>query len=519
MTTQTTPASGGARIAVQRFGTFLSGMIMPNIAAFIAWGFITALFIKDGFLPVPELGGFPSADGTEHTGLVGPMITYLLPLLIANTAGRMVYDTRGGVVATIATVGVIVGSDIPMFLGAMIMGPLAAWLMKQVDKIWDGKIKAGFEMLVNNFSAGILGMLLAIVGFFAFGPAFAAVSKWLETAVDWLYGMGLLPLLSIIVEPAKVLFLNNAINHGVFTPIGTQQALETGKSILFLVEANPGPGLGILLAFSIFGVGMARASAPGAAIIHFFGGIHEIYFPYVLMKPMMIIAAIAGGATGVATNALFGSGLRAPAAPGSIIAVLAQTASDSYVGVILSVVLSTLVSFLIAAVILRASRKRDLAAEGAGDLSEAIAQTQANKGKESSVLGGLAGSGAATAAASTPAAVAVAEADAAGADAPSAPISKIIFACDAGMGSSAMGATVLRNKLKSAGITGVEVTNRAIASLNPGDAQLVVTHRDLTERARTRIPEALHVSVENFMASPRYDDVINLVGRSSADQA
>jgi len=482
---------GGARVAVQRFGTFLSSMILPNIAAFIAWGIVTMFFIPAGFTPNEALAG-----------LVGPMIIYLLPLLIANQGGRLVYDTRGGVVASIATIGVIVGTDIPMFLGAMIMGPLAAWLMKQVDRIWEGKIKAGFEMLVNNFSAGILGFVLAIAGFFAFGPVVQALSNGLEAAVDWLVKLSLLPLLSILVEPGKVLFLNNAINHGVFTPIGTQQASETGKSILFLVEANPGPGLGILLAFTFFGIGMARATAPAAIIIQFFGGIHEIYFPYVLMKPILILAAIAGGMTGVATNVLFSSGLRAPAAPGSIIAVLAQTASDSYVGVILSVILSATVSFVIAAIILRASRKRDLAKENAGDLSAAIAQTEANKGKESGVLQNLQAEGVAAGGGL------LAEGEEAAFE--RKPIHTIIFACDAGMGSSAMGATVLRNKIKKAGIDSVTVTNKAIANLTD-DVDLVITHQDLTDRARLQSPSALHVSVENFMSSPKYDEILNLL--------
>jgi PTS system mannitol-specific IIC component len=498
-----TKRQGGARVAVQRFGTFLSGMIMPNIAAFIAWGFITALFIEDSpLMPIPEIGGFPSPDGTENIGLVGPMITYLLPLLIANMGGRMVYDTRGGVVGTIATMGVIVGAGIPMFIGAMIMGPLAAWLMKQVDKIWEGKIKAGFEMLVNNFSAGILGLLLALVGFYAFAPAVEFLSNGLETAVNWLVLAGLLPIVSILVEPGKILFLNNAINHGVFTPLGVQQADETGKSILFLIEANPGPGLGILLAFAIFGVGMARASAPGAIIIQFFGGIHEIYFPYVLMKPMLVFAAIGGGMAGVATNVLFDSGLRAPAAPGSIIAVLLQTAQDSFVGVILSVVIAAAVSFTISAIILRASRKRDLAKENAGDLSAAIAATEAAKGKKSGVLGGLQAEGVADGAGL------VAEGEQAAFE--HKPIHSIVFACDAGMGSSAMGATVLRNKIKKAGIDSVTVTNAAIANLKD-DIDLVVTHQDLTDRAKQQSPNALHISVENFMNSPKYDEIVHLL--------
>ncbi|MFC6356415.1 PTS mannitol transporter subunit IICB [Luethyella okanaganae] len=493
MTTTSVDAKrpGGARVAVQKFGAFLSGMIMPNIAAFIAWGFITMFFIPAGFTPNESLAA-----------LVGPMITYLLPLLIANMGGRMVYDTRGGVVATIATTGVIVGTEIPMFLGAMIMGPLAAWLMKHIDRIWEGKIKAGFEMLVNNFSAGILGFLLAIAGFFAFAPAVTALSNALETAVDWLVSLSLLPLVSILVEPGKVLFLNNAINHGVFTPLGTQQATETGQSVLFLIEANPGPGLGILLAFSFFGLGMARASAPGAILIQFVGGIHEIYFPYVLMKPFLIVAAIAGGMTGVATNVLFNSGLRAPAAPGSIIAVIAQTASGSYVGVILSVVFSATVSFLIAAVILRASRKRDLATGATGDLSSAIKQTEANKGKSSSVLGDLAAAPAAAGAAPTE------EGEVATLE--HRIIHTIVFACDAGMGSSAMGATVLRNRIKKAGIDSVTVTNKAIANLT-NDIDLVITHQDLTDRARGQAPDAVHVSVDNFMSSPKYDEIVGLL--------
>ncbi|WP_127794226.1 PTS mannitol transporter subunit IICB [Agromyces sp. LHK192] len=500
-TSDTAKRPGGARVAVQRFGTFLSGMIMPNIAAFIAWGFITALFIEAGPFPVPALGGFPDAAGNEYPGLVGPMITYLLPLLIANQGGRMVYDTRGGVVGTIATMGVIVGAGIPMFIGAMIMGPLAAWLMKQADKLWEGKVKAGFEMLVNNFSAGILGLLLALAGFYAFAPAVEGLSNGLEAAVNWLVLAGLLPLVSILVEPGKILFLNNAINHGVFTPLGIQQSEETGKSILFLIEANPGPGLGILLAFAIFGIGAARASAPGAIIIQFFGGIHEIYFPYVLMKPILVLAAIAGGMAGVATNVLFQSGLRAPAAPGSIIAVLLQTASDSYVGVILSVVIAATVSFVISAIILRASRKRDLAA-GAGDLSAAIAKTEANKGKESGVLHNLQADGAAAGAAL------VDEGEQAAFE--HKPIHSIVFACDAGMGSSAMGATVLRNKIKKAGIDSVTVTNAAIANLTD-DIDLVVTHRDLTDRAKQQSPTALHISVENFMNSPKYDEIVHLL--------
>ncbi|MGP0223747.1 PTS mannitol transporter subunit IICBA [Paenarthrobacter sp. NCHU4564] len=488
------------RVGVQKFGTFLSGMIMPNIGAFIAWGLITALFIEKGWIPVPALGGFgTNAEGVPNVGLVGPMITYLLPLLIGYTGGKMVYDVRGGVVGAIGTMGVIVGAGIPMFIGAMIMGPLGGWTMKQLDRIWDGKIRPGFEMLVNNFSAGIWGAILALLGFYGISPAVTVFSQGAGNVVQFLVNNGLLPLTSIFIEPAKVLFLNNAINHGVLTPLGIQQSLEQGKSILFLLEANPGPGLGILLAYMFFGRGAAKASAPGAAIIHFLGGIHEIYFPYVLMKPILILAAIGGGMTGIATLAITNSGLVAPAAPGSIIAVIAQTSRDSYIGVILSVVLATAVSFLIASLILRTSKNK-----GEDDLSEATSRMEAMKGKKSSVSSALVGEGAA--------------ATRGEGTVLTRPVRNIVFACDAGMGSSAMGASVLRNKIKAAGFPDVKVTNSAIANLSD-TYDVVVTHEDLTERAQPRTSSAVHYSVDNFMNSPKYDDIVELVRSSNSGDA
>ncbi|MGO4585348.1 PTS mannitol transporter subunit IICBA [Arthrobacter sp. 2RAF6] len=468
------------RVGVQKFGTFLSGMIMPNIGAFIAWGIITALFIPAGFLPNADLAK-----------LVGPMITYLLPLLIGYTGGRAVHGIRGGVVGAVATMGVIVGTDIPMFIGAMLMGPLTAWIMKKLDKVWEGRVKPGFEMLIDNFSAGIVGAALAIFGMLVIGPVVKAFSDGASSVVEFLVHNGLLPLTSIFIEPAKVLFLNNAVNHGILTPLGTEQALQNGKSILFLLEANPGPGVGVLLAYMIFGKGLARASAPGAALIQFVGGIHEIYFPYILMKPILILATIAGGMTGIFTLVVTGAGLRSPAAPGSIIAVFAATAKDSYFGVALSVLLAATVSFLIASVILRTSKTTDVDA-----LGQATSRMEELKGKKSSVSSALLGAGGGTAVLTRP-------------------IQNIVFACDAGMGSSAMGASVLRNKIKAAGFPDVKVTNSAIANLSD-TYDVVVTHQDLTERARPVTSSAVHVSVDNFMNSPRYEEIVELVKSSNA---
>lgn len=476
----------GFRVKIQRFGSHLSGMVMPNIGAFIAWGIITALFIPKGYFPNEELAK-----------LVDPMIKYLLPLLIGYTGGKMVYDVRGGVVGAIATMGVIVGSDIPMFLGAMVMGPLGGYLIKKVDDLFRGKVKAGFEMLVNNFSAGILGAIITILAFKFVGPVVEAISQMLSNGVEFIVDANLLPLASIIIEPAKVLFLNNAINQGILGPIGVDQAKEVGKSILFLLEANPGPGLGVLLAYSIFGKGTSRQTAPGAAIIHFLGGIHEIYFPYILMKPAMLLAVIGGGMSGVFTFTLFNAGLVATPSPGSIIAIMALSPKGEHLGVLAGVIVAAVVSFVIGAIVLKTSKGE------AEDINAATDKMQELKGKKSTVAGAVTG-----AATGADASVEAAEATNKAADFDYHSVKKIIFACDAGMGSSAMGASIMRNKVKKAGIEGVDVTNTSIANL-PSDADLVITHKDLTDRAVAKLPDAHHVSVENFMNSPKYDEIIN----------
>lgn len=468
------------KLKVQNFGRFLSNMVMPNIGAFIAWGFITAIFLYNA--NDPSAGGWFPNEGVS-TAFIGPMITYLLPLLIGYTGGKLVYGDRGGVVGAVTTIGVIVGVSIPMFLGAMISGPLGGWCIKQFDKFIDGKIKSGFEMLVNNFSAGIIGMILALIAYFGIGPAVASLTNVLIVAVQFMVDHGLLPLTSILVEPAKILFLNNAINHGVFTSLGVTQVAETGKSIFFLIEANPGPGLGLLLAYMFFGKGAAKGSASGAAIIHFFGGIHEIYFPYVLMNPRLIIAVILGGMTGVFTLTLFNAGLTAPASPGSIFAVMSM-AKGSYLGVTLSVLAATTVSFIVSAILLKTTK------ENGKSLDEAMSDVTAMKSEAK----GISENG----------------------KLDLAKVKKIIVACDAGMGSSAMGAGVLRKKAEDAHLD-ISVTNLAINNL-PTDADIIITHKDLTARAKQHAPNAYHISLTNFLDSGLYTQLVNDLVKAKGGQ-
>ncbi|RMD55568.1 MAG: PTS mannitol transporter subunit IICB, partial [Candidatus Thermofonsia bacterium] len=330
------------RERLQQFGGFLAGMIIPNIGAFIAWGLITALFIPTGWTPNEKFGA-----------LVGPMILYLLPILIGYTGGKMVHGVRGGVVGATATMGVVVGADIPMFLGGMIMGPLGGWIMKKVDEVLEDKIPVGFEMLINNFSAGILAVILVLLANVVIGPAVNAVSNAAGSLVDALVSARLLPLAAIVIEPAKVLFLNNALNHGVLAPLGVAAVEESGRAIHFLLETNPGPGLGLLVAYYVAGKGLLKESAPGAMIIHFLGGIHEIYFPYVLAHPIMIVSMIAGGFAADLWFTILNAGLVATPSPGSIFAYLAVIPRGQHFAVLTGVLIGAVVSFAVGAFILR----------------------------------------------------------------------------------------------------------------------------------------------------------------------
>lgn len=451
---------------VQLFGRFLSGMVMPNIGAFIAWGLIAALFIADGW--------FPNAQIAE---LVDPMSKMLLPLLIAYTGGTMVAGQRGGVIGAIATMGAIAAAPKnPMFIGAMIMGPLGGLVIKKFDQLIEGKIKAGFEMLVNNFSLGILGGILAIIALFIVGPLVSILNNAMAAGVHFFVERGLLPFASVLIEPAKVLFLNNALNHGIFSPMGLKEVEEASKSIFFLLESNPGPGLGILLAYCLVGKGSAKSSAPGAVIIHFFGGIHEIYFPYILMNPLLLVAAIAGGATGIFIFTLLDVGLVSAASPGSIISILALTPKGGYVGIIAGVAAAAVVAFLVSLPIIKFAGKEE-------DLEQATAQM---KDKKAQSKGQAIQTKTATA---------------------TNKIHKIVFACDAGMGSSAMGATVLKKKITDAGLKEIEVIHSPVSSI-PADAQIVVTHKDLGQRAAASNPNAELVLITNFLAAPEYDQLV-----------
>lgn len=440
-----------------RIGRSMSAMVMPNIGAFIAWGLITALFIPDGWLPNDNLAK-----------LVSPALTYLLPILIAYTAGKNIAGDRGGVTGAIATIGVIAGSDIPMFIGAMIMGPAGGLAIKEFDKLTKGRVRSGFEMLVNNFSVGIIGMLLAIAGFLVVGNAISSLTGLVSRAAEALIAHKMLPLISLVVEPAKILFLNNAINHGIFSPIGIEQVHEIGQSVMFLIEANPGAGLGMLLAYWAVGKGSSKTSAPGAAIIHFFGGIYEIYFPYVLANPLLLISMIAGSSASLLFFSIFGGGLVAPASPGSIISVLAMAPKGQTLIVLAGVLIAAGVSFAVSLPLIKGRKANATDNQVNADVSIS------KSGKRQ----------------------------------------RIKFACDAGMGSSALGATRFRKRAAYENID-ADISNCAIEDI-PADTDIVVCQNHLKDRALEKVEKnsaeggkkTVVIGIENFMDDPALDRLL-----------
>lgn len=414
------------RARMQAFGGFLTAMVIPNMGAFIAWGFITALFIDTGWMP-----------NKAFSEIVSPMSKYLLPILISFMGGKLVAGDRGGVAGTIGTIGLIIGADIPMFLGAMIMGPLSAWIIKKFDELIEDKAPAGFEMIINNFSLGIIGLILCLLSYSFIGPAIVQANNFLTTVIQAIVKTGALPALAILNEPAKVLFLNNVIDQGIYYPLGMQQALESGKSIFFMVASNPGAGLGLLLAYSIFGKGQAKKTAPGPS-------------------------------------------------PGSIFSYLALTPKGNFVGVIAGVLVATAVSFIVNGLLIKTSKDID-----DEELIKSQERSKAMKQEGKDILEGS-----------------NEQAQVSGSD-----IKKVVFACDAGLGSSAMGATSFRKRLEKAGIK-MDVKNYAIEKV-PEGVDVIVTHENLLERAESANPGIRIVTIQNFLKDQNIDNLYDEIVQSN----
>ena len=462
----------GALDRIRKFGGHMSGMVMPNLGAFVGWGLLAALFIPTGWIPNEKLNE-----------MVGPILNYLLPLLIGYTAGYNIHGQRGGVIGAFTTMGVIVGSDITMFSGAMIMGPFSSWLLKKFDHAVEGKIKPGFEMLINNFSLGILGFALAILGYLIIGPVVNAIIVFLTAGINFLIAKKLIPLLAVFMCPAQVLFLNNAVNHGIISPIAFAQAQEAGKSLMFLLDSNCGPLLGTLCSIAVFGKGKAKETAPMAMFIAGIAGIGEVYFPFILANPIMIFATMGGLATSLLLLVVLGGGLVGMPSPGSLINIALMTPKDAAVANVLAIGAGFAVALLIGSFILKTigspEEEADLAVAGV-DMGTKAEKPEAAFKKHKPSLGGA--------------------------------IRYIIVACDSGMGSSAMGASVLKNRLQKEGYKDIKVKNSSASRIDP-DADMIITLEGLIERAKLSVDNTGRefLAINNFLKEADYDRALEVI--------
>ncbi len=418
-----------------------SRMMMANIALFIAWGFLSALFSEGGWFP-----------NKEFARMITPFIKYILPSAIAYQGGNLIYDKRGGSIAVIACMGAICSGDKTMLFEAMCIGPCAAKILKS----WDEKIKkwtpVGFEMLVNNASIALLGICLALINYVLVSLVMNTIFVFAYQAVLFLIHHHFLPFLAFVIEPCKVLFLNNALNHGVFTPLGMEQVKQSGQSILYLIESNPGPGCGILLALFFRQSKAEKQTLLQAIVIQFFGGIHEIYFPYVLMNPILLVGLIGGSMTSIFIEQLLQIGLYVPVSPGSILSLLAMSSSNMWWKILLSVLFGALVSFL---------------------LSYPLLFLQKTRKKEKI-------------------------------ECPNQ-VEKIVFVCDSGLGSSALGAGLLKRKLRQRYL---DLTVEHCAYDQVKEADLIICHHQLEAKVQKMYPNTYIIGISDFLNAPEYDQLI-----------
>lgn len=453
------------RERVQKCGKFLSSMIMPNIGVFMAWGIMATLFMPFGWIP---------NDGLAK--IVRALSIVVLPIMIGSSGGKLTGGMRGGIIAIVATMGVIASSNMPMILGAMIIGPISGIIIKKFDKIINNKIPIGFEMLVDNFSVGIIAVIMLIIGYYIIGPFVVALTQIIILGMNMIIDKGLLPLTAIFIEPAKVLFLNNAINHGVLGPLGIEQVQQSSKSIMFLLEANPGPGFGMLLAYCLFSKDDGKRMVLGAAVINFFGGIHEIYFPYIIKKPILIIGTILGGMAGIFTASMLNVGLVSSASPGSIFTLIALSPKGEILGTIMCVASATIVSFIVSTVLFKILYKNKIVSknyilnkeiDSAVELDESINEK----------------------------------------------IKKIVFVCDAGIGSSAMGAANFRKKIKDLNLD-IEVINSSVDNIIE-NTDLVVSHNSLQERCKKSYPKSQYIFINNFFDDDKLEQLHKILKNKS----
>ncbi len=451
-------------IRVRKIGKFYSGIIMKNVVLFMAFGLMSVCFA--------ETGWFPNAEIYQIAGMIYQV---LIPVMIGYAAGKKSGDDIGGVAGALASIGFVAGDSISAIMGVMIIAPAAGYIAAMAYRIIREKAWPGFEMLVKNVVIAIIGTMAALFAYFIVTPILAVGTHGLNQFVDILIRNQMLPFIGLFIEPAKVFFLNNGLNHGILIPLGMEQLQQTGQSVLFLLETNPGPGLGILIAYYIKKE-KERRNFTSCMVIHFLGGIHEVYFPYVLMNLRLLIAVIAGGVTGSFIFILTGTGLAGPVSPGSFLTILLMSGRSSLPGIIIGITASAAVTTVIALFLLkRDTGEEEREAAGMDELSDDVYNMEETA------------------------------------------IRKIYFVCDAGVGSSAMGAALLRRKLREVGIVGITILPASIDEI-PKDADLIICHESFQQMIESEQQTEVY-AVDELVQMEEYEPLIRRLQQSEAKNA
>lgn len=443
---------------IQRIGKFYTRIILRNIGIFIFIGLLSVIFHEHGWLPNKNIYAISQ--------LAYRMV---LPFMIAYEGGQILGGTGGGIQAVLAVSGVLVADPSVGFFCGMLIGPLAGWLWKQEEKWVLGKLGPSIQMLARNLLNGLTGGILALLGFYLLSPLLSAVAVGISYGVNFLVGHQLLGVLNLVIEPAKVFFLNNMVEHSILVPLGMTQAQETGSSILFLLESNPGPGLGLLSA--LYYVKKEKRNEYASALIaEAAGGIHEVYFSYVWSNLKLLFPLILGGVAGTLCFELLGAGAQSAVSPGSVFTILLMAGKQHMIPVLIGVCASALVTFAGSILILRKKGKK----EGSGR-EEMKNEIQDGRKRE---------------------------------------IKYIAFVCDGGVGSSAMGAALFRRLLKQKGMTDIRVEAFA-ADLVPAEVDFIICQKDFYRFLPETLRSRETYTVESLVGTEEFRLILEQINFSS----
>lgn len=461
---------------IHNVGRFYTKIIMKHIGIFIFVGMLFVVFHDHGWLP--------NGDIYAISQLVYIVI---LPALIAYEGGRLISGENGGILAVLVMSGMLVSESSAGILGAMIAGPFAGFLWKYEQKFLEEKAGSSMQMLAKNLALGITGAVLAVFVYYLVTPVFYLVTEAFCRGVDLLVSCRMIALAGAIIEPAKVFFLNNIVNHAVLVPLGMEQVQEVGHSVLFLLETNPGPGLGLLLALGYMQK-EKRTEYTAAVIAQTIGGIHEVYFPFVLSDLRLLLPLVLGGIAGDFCFVMLGAGVQGAVSPGSILIILLMSGKNGVLPVLAGISVSALVTFAGCLCVKGMGRKKEKEKELSGVAEESergqlcmTVDSDNSRKKEYREK-----------------------------------VTSVAVVCEGGVGSSAMGAALFRRVLARERIEGVRVEAYA-ADLVPETVQMIVCQKDYSEMLPGILKEKEVCTVENLMKTEEYERLSGEIRKRNAE--